>query len=219
MLTAISKRIVERGVHDENFLNTATEGWPELRDHLAQQNLEELCQLAGVTLDEIEQITDLYANAKNAVFCWTMGITHHANGVENVEAIGNLACLRGMVGKPHAGMLPIRGHSNVQGIGSVGVTPKLKEAIFDRLQSNYGLQLPTETGLDTLACMEDAHAGRMKFGLCLGGNLFGSNPDATFAPGISFQTGDAGHSEHDVEYWSCTCPGQRDNHSASARSR
>ncbi|WP_339746239.1 FdhF/YdeP family oxidoreductase [uncultured Rubinisphaera sp.] len=181
LLTAISKRIVERGVHDENFLNTATEGWPELRDHLAQQNLEELCQLAGVTLDEIEQITDLYANAKNAVFCWTMGITHHANGVENVEAIGNLACLRGMVGKPHAGMLPIRGHSNVQGIGSVGVTPKLKEAIFDRLQSNYGLQLPTETGLDTLACMEDAHAGRMKFGLCLGGNLFGSNPDATFA--------------------------------------
>ncbi len=181
LLTAVSKRIVERGDHDENFLSTATEGWPELRDHLAQQNLEELCRLAGVTRDEIEQITELYANARNTVFCWTMGITHHANGVENVEAIGNLACLRGMVGKPHAGMLPIRGHSNVQGIGSVGVTPKLKEAIFDRLQSNYGLQLPTETGLDTLACMEESHAGRMKFGLCLGGNLFGSNPDATFA--------------------------------------
>ena len=72
-----------------------------------------------------------------------MGITHHAHGVKNVQAIGNLALLRGMVGRPGCGLMPIRGHSNVQGIGSVGVTPKLKDAIFDRLQSHFGVELPT----------------------------------------------------------------------------
>ncbi|MEX1223317.1 MAG: hypothetical protein WEA31_02105, partial [Pirellulales bacterium] len=67
-------------------------------------------------------------------FSWTMGITHHAHGVENVQAIANLALMRNMVGRPAAGLMPIRGHSNVQGIGSVGVTPQLKEVLFERLE-------------------------------------------------------------------------------------
>jgi anaerobic selenocysteine-containing dehydrogenase len=110
-----------------------------------------------------------------------MGITHHAHGVQNVQAIANLALMRGMAGRPGAGLLPIRGHSNVQGIGSVGVTPKLKDAIFERLQTHFGVTLPTTPGLDTMGCMEAANRGELKFGLCLGGNLYGSNPDATFA--------------------------------------
>ena len=89
--------------------------------------------------------------------------------------------MRGMVGRRHAGLMPIRGHSNVQGIGSVGVTPKLKDVVFDRLQSHFGVRLPTTAGLDTLACIEAAHERRLRFGFCLGGNLYGSNPDATFA--------------------------------------
>jgi molybdopterin-dependent oxidoreductase alpha subunit len=129
----------------------------------------------------IQAIATRYAAAENVVFTWTMGITHHTYGVENVEAIANLALLRGMVGRPHAGLLPIRGHSNVQGIGSMGVTPQLKEALFERLDSYFGLQLPTTAGLDTLACMEAADRKELKFGFCLGGNLYGSNPDATFA--------------------------------------
>jgi anaerobic selenocysteine-containing dehydrogenase len=86
-----------------------------------------------------------------------------------------------MVGRPGAGMMPIRGHSNVQGIGSVGVTPKLKDAIFQNLQSRFGIELPTTEGLDTMGCMEAANDGRVRFGFCLGGNLFGSNPAQRFA--------------------------------------
>ncbi len=181
LLTAIAKRIVEMNAHDEEFLNNHTDGWKELREHLEQQNITELRQLSGVTEQEIERIAQLYAKSKKTVFSWTMGITHHVHGVENVEAIGNLACLRGMVGRVGAGMMPIRGHSNVQGIGSVGVTPKLKEAIFESLQTEFGLQLPTTAGLDTLACMDGAIAGRQKVGFCLGGNLYGSNPDLNYA--------------------------------------
>ena len=86
-----------------------------------------------------------------------------------------------MVGRKDAGLLPLRGHSNVQGIGSVGVTPKLKQAVFENLESAYGIQLPTTEGLDTLGCMEAADSGQFDFAWNLGGNLFGSNPDSVFA--------------------------------------
>ncbi|QDT66079.1 FdhF/YdeP family oxidoreductase [Calycomorphotria hydatis] len=181
LLTAIAKRVMERGEHAEEFLTNHTEGWPDLKSRLAELSLDTLIEKSGVDAETIEKIVDSYCKSKNTIFAWTMGITHHTYGVENVEAIGNLALIRGMVGRPHAGMLPIRGHSNVQGIGSVGVTPKLKDAIFERLQSQYGVQLPTTPGLDTMGCMEQSTNDELKVGFCLGGNLYGSNPDSTYA--------------------------------------
>ena len=181
LLTGVAKRIVEMKAHDEPYLERYCDHWPELKARLADFDWNEIYQKSGVDAEAIQSIATRYAAAENVVFTWTMGITHHTYGVENVEAIANLALLRGMVGRPNAGLLPIRGHSNVQGIGSMGVTPQLKDAIFDRLQSHFGLQLPTTVGLDTLACMEAADRKELKFGFCLGGNLYGSNPDATFA--------------------------------------
>jgi anaerobic selenocysteine-containing dehydrogenase len=181
LLTGIAKCIVARKAHDESFLNNHCQGWPELKARLDQVTWDEITSKCGVSLHEIEEIATRYAAAKNAVFSWTMGITHHAHGVKNVQAIANLALLRGMVGRAGCGLMPIRGHSNVQGIGSVGVTPKLKDAIFDRLQNHFGVVLPTTPGRDTMACIESAAGGELKVGFCLGGNLYGSNPDAKFA--------------------------------------
>jgi molybdopterin-dependent oxidoreductase alpha subunit len=181
LLTGVAKRIVEMNAHDERFLTQHCDNWPALEARLAGLDWDEIYRKSGVGPDAINAIATRYAAAENVVFTWTMGITHHAYGVENVEAIANLALLRGMVGRPNAGLLPIRGHSNVQGIGSVGVTPKLKDAIFEQLQQHFGIQLPTTAGLDTLACMEAAARKELKVGFCLGGNLYGSNPDATFA--------------------------------------
>jgi len=101
--------------------------------------------------------------------------------VANVQAIANLALMRGLVGRPSAGLMPIRGHSNIQGIGSMGVTPKLRDAIFQALERQFAVKLPTTPGLDTLGCMEAAASGRLKVGFCLGGNLYGSNPDARYS--------------------------------------
>lgn len=181
LVTGIAKRIVEMGGQNERFLNDHCEGWPALRDHLQAIGWDEIERKSGVSRAEIDAMAERYAAAKSVIFAWTMGITHHVHGVQNVQAIANLALMRGMIGKPGAGVLPIRGHSNVQGIGTVGVTPQLKQAIFDRLQSHFGVKLPTEAGLDTMASMEAAAEGRLKFGLCLGGNLYGSNPDSTYA--------------------------------------
>ena len=181
LLTGVAKRIVEMNAHNEAYLTTYCDGWPALKASLAAVNWNDIYRKSGVGPDAIDAIAIRYAAAENVVFTWTMGITHHTYGVENVEAIANLALLRGMVGRPNAGLLPIRGHSNVQGIGSVGVTPKLKDAIFEKLQSEFGMKLPTTAGLDTMACMEAAERRELKLGFCLGGNLYGSNPDAEYA--------------------------------------
>lgn len=181
LLTGIAKRIDEMQASDVEFLSNHCEGWQNYSLHLRSLDWDEIANKSGVSREEIDRVAERYAKAKHAVFSWTMGITHHVHGVNNVQAIANLALMRGMVGRPHCGLLPIRGHSNVQGIGSVGVTPKLKEAIFERLQNYFHVQLPTQPGLDTMACMEAAESGKLKVGVCLGGNLYGSNPDAAYA--------------------------------------
>lgn len=180
LLTGVAKAVVAAGSHDPQFLEGHCHDAALYLQWLSDQSWQELERRSGLTEAEMREIAELYANAKAAIFGWTMGITHHVHGVENVGAIVNLALLRGMVGRPGAGLMPIRGHSNVQGIGSVGVTPKLKDQIFDAL-TDKGVQLPTSSGLDTMACMEAALDGRTKAAICLGGNLYGSNPDSTYA--------------------------------------
>jgi predicted molibdopterin-dependent oxidoreductase YjgC len=172
---------VELGGHDDGFLVNRCKGWPELHARLEETSWDEITARSGVSREEIEKITGHYIAAKNVVFSWTMGITHHAHGVQNVQSIANLALLRGMAGRPGCGLLPIRGHSNVQGIGSMGVTPKLKDAVFERLESHFGVALSTTPGRDTMACIEGSATGELQVGFCLGGNLYGSNPDARFA--------------------------------------
>ena len=181
LLWGIAKSIDEIGALDEQFLKSFCLDHPSWIEAVGAMSWDEVERKSGVPKSEIEQIARVYAKSKRAVFSWTMGITHHAHGVENVQAIANLALCRGMVGQPGAGLMPIRGHSNVQGIGSVGVTPQLKKEIFESLQNNYSLELPQTPGLDTLACMESAHQTQMDIGFFLGGNLYGSNPDSRFA--------------------------------------
>ncbi len=183
LLTGVAKAILERGQQDAAFIEAATEGFAAFAEHVAAMPWEAIEQSSGVEQAIIVDIADRYQRAKHVVFGWTMGITHHEHGVGNVQAIVNLALLRGMVGKPKAGLLPIRGHSNVQGMGSVGVVPNLKQVFLDRLESVLGVSLPRSPGLDTMACMKAADSGAMRSALCLGGNLFGSNPDAKFAHG------------------------------------
>ncbi len=181
LLWGIAKAIVNLDAIDEDFVSSHcrnTDQWFRAVDTVAWEEIE---TKSGIPRSEIESIADVYAHSKKSVFAWTMGITHHAHGVQNVQAIANLALARGMVGRPGCGLMPIRGHSNVQGIGSVGVTPKLKNQIFESLEREFGVRLPKTAGWDTLACIEAANKYEAAVGFCLGGNLYGSNPDSKFA--------------------------------------
>ena len=181
LLAGVAKGVLERGGHDAAFAEDHTEGFAEFRRQIESLSWTDIEEAAGVPRDTIDRFATMYAAARSAVFGWTMGITHHLHGVDNVQMIANLALLRGMIGRPGAGLMPIRGHSNVQGMGSVGVTPHLKAAVLARLEQQLGLQPRRSPGLDTMACIEAAGRGDLKAAVCLGGNLFGSNPDARFA--------------------------------------
>ena len=118
------------------------------------------------------------------IFAWAMGITQHAHGVDNVQAIVNLALARGMLGRLGAGLLPIRGHSNVQGVGSVGVSPALKSEFVRRLEELYGITMPRDAGTRTRwASLDAAARGDIDFAFLLGGNLFAASPDRDWARG------------------------------------
>jgi molybdopterin-dependent oxidoreductase alpha subunit len=181
LLTGVAKLLLERDAQDGRFIEAHTEGFADFRREIESASWDDIEAAAGVSSDTIAAFTDMYTSARHVVIGWTMGITHHVHGVENVQMIANLALLRGMVGRPNAGLMPIRGHSNVQGVGSVGVTPQLKQNILARFEQRLGVQVPKSPGLDTMACMQASSRGEMQAALCLGGNLFGSNPDARFA--------------------------------------
>jgi molybdopterin-dependent oxidoreductase alpha subunit len=168
-------------VVDEAFLQQHCTGWNELAARLDALSWDEIVEKSGVSWNQIDDMTRQYAASQRAVFTWTMGVTHHLHGAATVQAIASLALMRRMVGRPGAGLQPIRGHSNIQGMGTVGVTPTLKKALFDRLESTLAVKLPTMKGYDTLECLDAADAGKMRFAFCLGGNLWGASPDATYA--------------------------------------
>jgi len=180
VLAGIAKHLGEMNALDTAFLAAHTEGASEVRAVIESLSWEDIERGSGVSKAELAKAAQLYANAKSAIFAWTMGITHHEHGVANVEWIVNLALLRGMAGKLGSGLMPIRGHSNIQGLGSLGVTPGVKKAVFEKLTA-LGVKVPTFAGYDTLDCLQAATRGEIHAAICLGGNLFGSSPDANAA--------------------------------------
>ncbi len=181
VLYGISKVIIEKDGLNNSFIESATEGFDNFKALINSLTWEELEASSGLVKSEIIKAAEIYISAENVVFSWAMGITHHKHGSENVEAIVNLAMLRGMLGRKNAGLLPLRGHSNVQGIGSVGVTPALKQKVFQNIERHLALKLPTTDGWDTMKCMDKASKGKVDVAFLLGGNLYASNPNLNFA--------------------------------------
>ena len=178
---AVLKIVIEQGKVDREFIAAHTTGFEELSSELARESLDDLARNSGVDQSVIGDVGRMYASSRNAIFMWAMGITHHEHGVDNVLAIANLALARGMVGRPHAGLMPIRGHSNVQGVGSVGFTPEMKSGFLKAMEEFYGLKAPREKGLDSISSIHAAHRGDMDFALLMGGNFFAANPDRGYS--------------------------------------
>jgi molybdopterin-dependent oxidoreductase alpha subunit len=177
LLMGLAKGVLEQESEDSDFIQRHTEGFEAYRQQLATLDWQDICTRTGVARDDIKRICRLYSHSRRTVFAWGMGITHQLDGVDCVEAIASLALMRGMVGKDGAGLLPLRGHSNIQGIGTIGVKPVLPEQVFAALQEEMGVTLPTAAGLDTLASLEAAHRGEMDIAVLVGGNLLDASPD------------------------------------------
>ncbi|HNB69966.1 MAG TPA: FdhF/YdeP family oxidoreductase [Acidobacteriota bacterium] len=180
-LKALLKIVIAEKATSDEFIQKYTTGFQAMCQELEGESLEGLAANAGVSLDEIKQVARLYMASKHAIFMWAMGITHHEHGVDNVLAIANLALARGMIGRPNAGLMPIRGHSNVQGIGSVGFAPQVKAGFLKKMEELYGLPMPQGPGMDSMQSLQASHQGKVDFALLMGGNFYAANPDLTFA--------------------------------------
>jgi molybdopterin-dependent oxidoreductase alpha subunit len=189
LFTAIAKAVDEFGGVATDFINQHTNGAVEYLHHIRSQNWQNLISLCGVSEVDIREAARIYCESKHAIFAWGMGMTHHIHGVQNIEWISNLALMRGMIGRKFAGLLPLRGHSNVQGIGTIGVKPVLSKEVFERIEQEFGVELPTTHGLHTLASLEAANAGQIDVALMLGGNLFEATPNSQWAEGALEQIG------------------------------
>jgi molybdopterin-dependent oxidoreductase alpha subunit len=181
LLKGLAKAVLELGAEDRGFLAAYAEGVDAFKADLEALRWDDIVAACGVSREDIVRVASTYARRKNVVFAWGMGMTHHLHGVANVEAIANLALLRGMIGRPFAGLLPLRGHSNVQGIGTIGVKPIVSAEIFAAMERSFGISLPREKGFDTMAGLETAANGRIDAAVIMGGNLWGATPDTAFA--------------------------------------
>lgn len=183
LLKGLAKAVMALGAEDGVFLSVHCAGFAEWREDIEAQDWPTIAAQSGVARADIERVAALYAKAKNAVFAWGMGVTHHIHGCDTVEYIAGLALLRGMIGRPGAGLLPLRGHSNVQGIGTIGVKPVLAEEVMDAMERAFGIALPKSKGHDTMAAMKAAETGQINAAIIMGGNLLQANPQSDWARG------------------------------------
>lgn len=181
LLNGLAKAVIEAGDEDASYLEHHCENAPALIRYLKQLRWSDIETETGLEEAQLRTVAAAYGKADNVIFAWGMGVTHHLHGVKNVEAISNLALLRGMVGRRGGGLLPLRGHSNVQGIGSIGVKPVLADDVLERMQAHFGVTFPGKRGYDTMAAMQAASRGEMDVAVLLGGNLLSANPDTPWA--------------------------------------
>ncbi|MEU6778042.1 FdhF/YdeP family oxidoreductase [Nonomuraea angiospora] len=186
-LNGVLKHLIENDWVDKEFVDQRTTGFEELRRELAGQTWEELEALSGASREDMLRLATLLGEARSAVLVWSMGITQHAYGEDNVRSIVNLALARGFVGRDKCGLMPIRGHSGVQGGAEMGayatglpgglpITPE-NAAKFTEM---WGFEVPTTPGLTATDMIDAAHRGKLDALVSSGGNFLEVLPDPAY---------------------------------------
>jgi len=174
----VLKILDERGAIDRTFIDEHTKGWASLKAELDRERFPDLEVLAGLPRAEMERFATLYASVNRAIFIWSMGLTQHPNGVDNVRALINVALSRGMLGREGTGLVPIRGHSGVQGGAEVGAVPDyIGEHNVQHFSTLWGAPLPSWRGLSCGHMLEAAHDGALDVLYVVGGNFIETMPD------------------------------------------
>lgn len=164
-------------VLDKDFIAAHTQGFEALSADIDATDWAEIEKESGLVRQNLEQIAELYAKSKATIVTYGMGITQHNKGTANVRLIADLLLMRGNMGKPGAGICPLRGHSNVQGNRTVGITEKPSAAFLEKIEQVFGFIPPKKHGHDAVKAMQAMVEGTAKALICLGGNLAVALPD------------------------------------------
>jgi len=168
----------EPAVFDHDFLNEHSVNVLEYLGTIDDTPWAQIVEQSGLPLVEIEQAARMYAKGKNVIMCWAMGITQHRHSVATIQEIANLMLLRGNIGRPGAGLCPVRGHSNVQGDRTMGINERPPAAFLDALERRFQFKVPRESGHNVVEAIHAMAEGRAKVFIGLGGNFAQATPDS-----------------------------------------
>jgi molybdopterin-dependent oxidoreductase alpha subunit len=180
LLKGIMKGLIEADAIDPEFVYAKTAGFIQFTEALQKIRWEEIVENSGVSQIEIQQAVQILCKSKATITCWAMGLTQHKNAVATIQEIVNLALLQGNIGKPGAGLCPVRGHSNVQGDRTMGIWEKPKSEFLDALEREFNFEPPRHHGFDTVEAIKAMHDGRAKIFFAMGGNFLSATPDTEF---------------------------------------
>ena len=167
------------GVLDHAFLREHTHGFEALAADLNEVPWDAVTAASGVGREAIRAAAAVVARSKSVICCWAMGLTQQPDAVATIQQVVNLLLLRGSIGRPGAGVCPVRGHSNVQGDRTMGICER-PPAWLDRLESEFGIRAPRKHGLDTVGTIRAMQEGAVRVLIALGGNFLSATPDTEY---------------------------------------
>jgi molybdopterin-dependent oxidoreductase alpha subunit len=186
-IKGILKDLIEReragqtSAIDREFIQTFTEGFEALLADLEATGWEEIEENSGLTRNQLRVAADMYAASKKTICAWCLGITQHCNGVDNVSMIVNLLLVGGHIGRPGAGTVCVRGHSNVQGDRTMGVWERPPKPFLDALGKEFNFEPPRQSGYDTVESLHAMFNGDIKVFLAISGNFLSNVPDTVYS--------------------------------------
>jgi molybdopterin-dependent oxidoreductase alpha subunit len=172
----------ERGesVIDRAFVDGRTEGFEAFAADIRGESWDVILEQSGVSREVIREAARVAMKSQRMIVCWAMGITQHASAVGNIQTIANFALLRGQIGRPGAGLCPVRGHSNVQGDRTMGISERMPRWFLEKLGVEFGFLPPEGQGLDVVESIRAMQEGKVRVFIGMGGNLLGAAPDTHY---------------------------------------
>ncbi|WP_439030451.1 FdhF/YdeP family oxidoreductase [Gordonia terrae] len=164
-------------VLDHDFLTDHCTGWDTYADHIRQVDLDVVVEATGLTLDQIRTTAHALITSRATIICWAMGLTQQTHGVATIQDAVALLLMRGMIGKPGAGVCPVRGHSNVQGDRTMGIWEKMPEEFLDALDTEFTITSPRHHGLDAVDSIRAMRDRKASVFMAMGGNFVAATPD------------------------------------------
>ncbi|MFM9373129.1 FdhF/YdeP family oxidoreductase, partial [Streptomyces sp. Da 82-17] len=184
LFQALNRMLLEAGdaapgtVLDHSFIDAHTTGFAEFAEHARSVSWEHILEATGLPREEIDELFDRVLNAGKIIVCWAMGLTQHKHGVPSIREVINFLMVRGNIGRPGAGVCPVRGHSNVQGDRTMGVWEQMSQEFLDALEKEFGFTPPAHHGLDAVNGIHAMYEGRAKVFLGVAGNFIRATPDS-----------------------------------------
>jgi molybdopterin-dependent oxidoreductase alpha subunit len=164
-------------VVDREFIDTHCANFAEYEAQTRSVDIDTVLQATGIERAQLDRVAKMMMDSKRTVVCWAMGLTQHRHAVPMISEIANLLLMRGMIGKPGAGLCPVRGHSNVQGDRTMGIWEKMPEEFLAALDAHFGIDSPREHGVDTVDAIRAMRDRRAKVFMGMGGNFATATPD------------------------------------------